>query len=370
MISLLDESCPLISLEMNLMITLAALDLKLVDGPLIPVAGTIDLAPFLIMILLLSLGSYFMRRRRGRQKMRRVVQLAAFLAFVVGFYPCACMVRDLLRGAMVMNRKNLEAFELMMLIIPVVAFAMVWGRVFCGWVCPIGFVQEMTTKLTNWMRSAEDQTRMRKIRFGLAAVLLLGTVVTYLFIRPENEPLLQGLAAGYLITLAVLIMLSVSDAHWERRLRIVRYFALSFFVAATVLGIYLHAAFCVLFTNILDNATVLLFFGVVFASLVLSQAWCRFLCPEGALLGLLTRLSGWKIRLNPRKCSGCNVCNTVCPVEAIDVGRVDERSCLYCCKCVDACPTDAIDMSGDTNDTLLRLPVMGGTGESSGGTGR
>lgn len=345
------------------MTILAAFDYKLAPGPLIPVAGTIDLAPFLIMVFLLSLGSFFMRLAPGRQKMRRVIQTAAFVAFVIGFYPCACMVRDLLKGAALVNFNNLQAFEFMMLIVPVGAFALIWGRVFCGWVCPIGFLQEITTKLTNWMRVAPDQTRIRKIRFGLAAALLLGTVAVYAFIRPDNEPLIQGVAAGYLIVLAILIMLSVADTRWERHLRVVRYVALSFFVGATVLGIYLHAAFCVLFTNILDNATVLLFLGVLFSSLVLSQAWCRFLCPEGALLGLLTRYSGWKIRLDKTKCSACNACNTVCPVEAIDVGEVDEKSCLYCCKCVDACPTDAIDMAGQRPEGVVQLTVLGSAGQ-------
>ena len=335
-------------------------DFKLSDGPLLPVAGTIDLAPFLIMVTLLSLGSFFMHRYPHRQLMRRVIQCTAFGAFVVGTYPCACMTRDFLLGATKLNWDNLEAFKYLMLIVPVMAFALVWGRVFCGWVCPIGFVQEMATKLTNWMRLSPNQVSIKKVRFGLAAVLLLGTVAMYPVLRPKNEPLLQGVAAGYMIVLAILIMLSVSDGRWERRLRIVRYVALSFFLASTVLGIYLHAAFCVLFTNILDNSTVILFLGVMFASLVLSQAWCRFLCPEGALLSLLTRVSGWKIRLDHGKCSECNVCNTVCPVEAINVGEVDEKSCLYCCKCVDACPTEALDMAGQRSEARVNLTVLGG----------
>ena len=341
---------------------LAAFKLKLVSEPLIPVAGTVDLMPFLCMIVLLALGAFFMRRKPHRQVMRRVVQVAAFVVFVVGFYPCACMVRDFLRGAKELNVNNVRAFQLLMLIVPLMAMTLILGRVFCGWVCPIGFVQEMATKLTNWMRRAEDQQRMRKVRFAMAAVLLLGTVGAYAFLRPDNEPVIQGVAAGYLIMLAVLIMLSVSDARWEKRLRVIRYVALAFFVVGTAVGVYLHAAFCVLFTNVLDNATILLLGGVLFASLVLSQAWCRFLCPEGALLGLLTRFSGWKIQLDGHKCTGCNVCQTVCPVEAIEVGVVDEKSCLYCCKCVDSCPTDAIDMAGDSSDALLKLPVLRGEG--------
>lgn len=342
--------------------TLAATKLKLVDGPLLPVAGAYDLAPFLVMLLLLALGAWCMRRRAGRQRLRRMVQAGAFVAFVAGFYPCACMVRDMLEGAHFFSEDKLQAFKKLMLIVPVVGFTMAWGRVFCGWVCPIGFVQELASKLTSWMRAAKDQARMRRIRFVLALLLLLATLATSARVVPINEPLLQGVAAGYLFVLAVLIMLSVSDVRWERRLRVVRYAALGFFVGGTVLGITLRAAFCVLFTSDLGKTTVMLFIGVMLAALILSQAWCRFLCPEGALLGLLTRLSGWKIRLDRGRCSGCNTCNVVCPVEAIDVGEVDERSCLYCCRCVDACPTDAIDMAEDPTDAPVRLPVLGASG--------
>jgi polyferredoxin len=342
---------------------IAALDFKLLHEPLLPVSGTVDLAPFLIMVGLLAAGAALLRRRPKRQALRRVTQTASFLAFVVGLHPCACMVRDLVRGAMAINFDNLGAFQYMMLIVPVATFTMVFGRVFCGWVCPIGFVQEMATRASNWMRRHPNRRLMARIRLGMAAVLLLGTVGVYAFVRPYNFPILQGVSAGYLIFLAMLIMLSVADRRWEVSLRAVRYGSLAFFVLGTaVAGIYLHGAFCVLFVNDLNDETIMLFVGVLFASLVLSQAWCRFLCPEGALLGLLTRLSGVRIRLDRSKCSRCNNCGQVCPVEAIDVGEVDERSCLYCCKCVDTCPTSAIDMAGQTgeDDSAVKLPVLRG----------
>jgi polyferredoxin len=338
---------------------LAAIDFKLFEDALIPISGTVDLAPLLVMVSLLTAGAVLMHVRPRRQFMRRVIQTASFSAFVIGLHPCACMVRDLVRGSLVLNYDNLQAFWLTMLIVPLAAFTMVWGRVFCGWVCPIGFVQEAGSKVTGWMRRHPDRERMKRIRFTLAAVLLLGTISLYAFVRTDNFPILQGLGAGYLIALTVLIMLSVADRRWEARLRVVRYVSLAFFVGFTALGVYLNAAFCVLFSRILDSTTVMLFVGVLLASLVLSQAWCRFLCPEGALLGLLTRLSGYKITLNRGRCSGCNVCNDVCPVEAIDVGEVDERSCLYCCKCLDACPTDAIEMAAPPErGHVMHLPVV------------
>ena len=332
--------------------SMVAFSFKLFHEPVLPARGTCDLAPPLIMLVLLAAGAVLMRRRRpgpGRQWQRHVVQVLSTMAFVFGLHPCACMVRDLINGAREVGIDSLEAYSLLMMIVPVVAFTIVWGRVFCGWVCPIGFIQEMVTKATAGMRRSPVRERALKVRFAMGVALLVGTVIAYLYVKPSGEPILQGLSAGFLFVLSVLVVLSVMDRRWEVKLRTVRYVVLAFFVVSTVLDVYLQAAFCVLFTNDLRQLGWLLFGGVLLASLILPQAWCRFMCPEGALLSLVTKLSGWKIRLNDRKCSACNVCNEVCPVEAIEIGRVDEKSCLYCCKCVDACPINALDMAGESS---------------------
>ena len=324
---------------------------KVFQQPLVPVAGAVDLAPFLVMVGLLTAGAVCMwyNRRGGRlrpswqrQWWRRAAQTAGLLAFVFGLHPCACMVRDLLRGAAWVNYRNVDAFQLMMLIVPVIAFGMVWGRAFCGWVCPIGFIQELVGKLGEPLCRPGSLLR-QWVRFGMASALLIGTVVVYAFIRPKNEPLLQGIPAGYLIVLAILIVLSVADRRWELGLRRVRYAALAFFVAGTVLSVYLQAAFCVLFTNDFQPTMLMLLGGVLFSTVILSSAWCRFLCPEGALLSLLTRLSGWRVRVQPSRCTRCNTCRQVCPTDCIETGRVEESSCLACCRCIDACPSQALD---------------------------
>src|SRR5262249_3495321 len=105
---------------------LAAMQFKIFQAPLVPVAGTVDLAPFLLMILLPTLGTIGLRARWKRQGLRRGVQIVSTLAFVFGLHPCACMVRDAIRGLLLINFDNLTAFSYMMLIVPVVAFALMW----------------------------------------------------------------------------------------------------------------------------------------------------------------------------------------------------------------------------------------------------
>jgi len=79
----------------------------------------------------------------------------------------------------------------------------------------------------------------------------------------------------------------------------------------------------------------------VFA-LVIKSAWCRFLCPYGALLGLLALLSPVGIQRNKHSCITCEKCNEACPA-AIPVatkGRITSPECIGCGECSASCPLD------------------------------
>lgn len=84
--------------------------------------------------------------------------------------------------------------------------------------------------------------------------------------------------------------------------------------------------------------------GVVGALVVLSFAtrnfWCRYLCPYGALLGLLSAGSPVKVQRDAALCIGCHRCTRSCPallpVEKLD--RVRSPECLGCLTCVSRCP--------------------------------
>jgi polyferredoxin len=94
------------------------------------------------------------------------------------------------------------------------------------------------------------------------------------------------------------------------------------------------------FTNMSPTAFWVLF-GIGGLSLFYKNFWCRYLCPYGALLGLLSRVSPVKVRRNEKACTHCGACSSNCPslidVESQDV--IGSAECFGCMTCVSRCRT-------------------------------
>lgn len=107
--------------------------------------------------------------------------------------------------------------------------------------------------------------------------------------------------------------------------------------------------------------------GVIFVLAVLTlffrRFWCRYLCPYGALLGVIGLFSPARVHRNPDRCVGCKTCDRYCP-GLIAVSRkttVCSPECLACLRCVSHCPEKgALSFSYFPNRTSLAPAVMAG----------
>lgn len=137
-------------------------------------------------------------------------------------------------------------------------------------------------------------------------------------------------------------------------LRSLKYILLTFFVVFIFFGMSPTAAYSFLQTpyNMIADVKMLTFFqnmtgvGVtiiavlVVLSVLFKHFWCRYLCPYGALLGLLSILSPWKITRTESTCISCGQCRKACPnqLKVDKAQRVYSPECTGCLNCVEACP--------------------------------
>ena len=74
------------------------------------------------------------------------------------------------------------------------------------------------------------------------------------------------------------------------------------------------------------------------------RTWCNTVCPVGTVLGLLSRFSLFKIRIDTAKCNGCGLCATKCKASCINSKEhaIDYSRCVDCFDCLGACKQKAL----------------------------
>ncbi len=95
-----------------------------------------------------------------------------------------------------------------------------------------------------------------------------------------------------------------------------------------------------LFFRDFSSLTIYVLAGLIVLSVIFKNFWCRYLCPYGALLGIISFLSPFKINRIAETCTNCQKCTKVCP-ELISVHKkkqVLSDQCMSCMVCVDKCP--------------------------------
>lgn len=144
-------------------------------------------------------------------------------------------------------------------------------------------------------------------------------------------------------------------------LRSLKYVLLVFFsvvigaMSAATLGDFLHSPYGLVvdvkmlnFFRDLGETGVIVFVTLTVLSLLVRNFWCRYLCPYGALMGLVSWLSPTKIRRDAAACIDCGKCARVCPANLPVDRLVQVRSvkCAACMECVAVCPAqDALQFS-------------------------
>jgi len=205
--------------------------------------------------------------------------------------------------------------------------SLVAGRWFCGWICPVGTLQQCTAWLGERIASRGDMQRSLSPRLSWKYLVLAATAV----------PVVFGVAwAGFLDPLAVL----------TRGVE----------ALGGILGVERREDWVPSGMLIVDGLALML---VVAASTRWTRLWCRHVCPLGAGLGIAALAARTQVVRDVERCTRCNECLRVCQQGCIDGKQWFSSECNYCLNCVVACPAGALGLGFSRAKTLLteRLPV-------------
>jgi polyferredoxin len=325
----------------------AASNLKLVEQGLTGMEGS-----YVEMLTLLAIGLLaalpILAPEGRRQWFRRLSQLLGIAVFLFIVYTCMGvfgMVRNFFRGLSEIGQENILAFYFCSVPVTILATAMIFGPMFCGWMCPTGALQEFAGLLTaRWRRRRRAagwpfSWRAAGLVAGMLALFLLG--VLYLSRRRvffvEDSSIYW---AEIMLILQAALLWRMPD--WDRRLRRLRVVSFWIIVAAAVAGWWITSPVHLVFTKVYDPASLLSTVIVLLGALIVPQSWCRYLCPWREAIGWAARHSTRRLVLAPERCTQCGRCADVCGVEAVRDGVVDRRECHMCLRCVDHCPSQAL----------------------------
>jgi len=227
-----------------------------------------------------------------------IVFLGTFCYFKVGAVTLACptgLLQNIASSRTIVLVGASSALAL--LILTVLA-----GRVFCGWVCPFGFILDLVGGIIPKKIGWPSFLKSRMIKYGVLAGAVGGSA-----------------ALGFQAFCTICPIGSLCRSYG-------------------VQGVFRGAELAIVPT---------------LASLEIAQrrAWCRYFCPVGAVLGLMANLGLIKIVIGANRCKkfSCQQCADVCPVGIIDRGLLREgvspkipmTECIMCMRCVDRCPYGA-----------------------------
>lgn len=186
--------------------------------------------------------------------------------------------------------------------IAIIAMSFVFGKSFCSWVCPVGFISEMVGDFSEKLFKRK-MILPRFLDYPLRGLkyLLLAFFIYSIFFLMSDSALKAFLDSDYNL---------ISDVKMY-------YF----------------------FANI-SRFSLIVISSLFILSIFIRNFWCRFLCPYGALLGIFSLLSPHKIKRNKVSCIDCGLCAKACPsfIKVDKVTTVTSDECSTCLSCVDACP--------------------------------
>ncbi len=201
-----------------------------------------------------------------------------------------------------------------------VVLTIIFGRFFCSWLCPFGSLHHFVGYLANRKKKLSKKIELNRYR---KAQNIKYFVLIFFLVLAAFGPIGGSLQAGLLDPIPLisrsfnLVLLPVLDKGFN-------------LVSATER--FYEGAWLVL----------TIFFTAVFLNLIIPRFYCRFVCPLGALFGILSRFAIWRIGKGVAECSNCKLCEKSCEGGCEPAGNIKISECVLCFNCRQDCKDEVV----------------------------
>jgi ferredoxin-type protein NapH len=231
----------------------------------------------------------------------------------------------------------------------IVFVTIIFGRFFCGWICPFGLYMDFITqvrksfKIGYWNLSEKLNSHLHKLRYLIVVTVLtlpfflgpldINTWISFVFFLGPFKPLI----VFFLGPLEPLIIPWTGPVSFNG-------YSLSYPYIREIIA-FSNGPFLIAF-----NVLIFVAFTIV-TSFMVRRFWCRF-CPTGVSIAIVNHFAPFKwapvMHLNKveEKCTKCGICKRVCPLQVTEVydqkgGDITTSMCMLCLRCVEMCPYES-----------------------------
>ena len=211
-----------------------------------------------------------------------------------------------LQNAIVSSGARTPAYVLGILLL----FGLTLGRTICGFLCPAGLMQELLHKLpTPKVKKGRLTRALTWVKYGILAVFVIALPLWYAQKSLPLPAFCKYICPAGTVEGAVGLLSHPANAD-----------------KVPMLGQLFTSKFLILVI-------------IAAACVFIYRAFCRFLCPLGAIYGLFAKVAVIGVKVDMPKCVDCGRCVSHC---RMDVRHVGDHECIHCGECIGVCPTKAI----------------------------
>jgi polyferredoxin len=188
--------------------------------------------------------------------------------------------------------------------------ALLLRSAFCGWICPLGFIQDIFHGFSTWI-----QKRFVPVRKAVRGINNRGARL-WSFLDKYLRFVKYGVLVWAVTGAAIYGVMVFRDYDpWSALINVAEW---TYTPGLVVLGLTLVGSFFV------------------------ERPWCRYACPLGAVSGLLGKLSPVYLKRDAASCTVCKICTSACPMglEVHTATTITSVDCVSCLECVGECPRE------------------------------